>query len=116
MENFKVNGKVYKAKELDFNFLCDLADNGIQIEEIDKKILPTVRTYVAYCMGVDTETAGAEISKHIINGGNMEDIINVFSEKAENSDFFQALNKNEEVEKKTPKKSTAKKKEEEVIE
>ena len=42
-ENITVNGRVYKAKELDFNFLCNLGDNGIDISDIDKKMLPALR-------------------------------------------------------------------------
>lgn len=110
-ETITINNRVYKAKELDFNFLCELGENGINIEDIDKKILPTIRLYAAYCMGVDAEVAGTEINLHIINGGQIEDIVNVFTEKADDSDFFRALNKSE---KKTAPKRNTKKTEEEV--
>ena len=29
MKNFTINRKVYKAKEFDFNLVCDLEDEGI---------------------------------------------------------------------------------------
>lgn len=111
-ETITINNRVYKAKEFDFNFLCELGENGIGIEDIDKKILPTIRLYVAYCMGTDVEAAGTEINLHIVNGGQLEDIMNVFTEKAEDSDFFRALNKSSE--KKTATKRNTKKTEEEV--
>jgi hypothetical protein len=82
-ETIVINKRSYKAKELDFNFLCELGENGIDIQDIDKKILPVVRIYVAYCMGVDNEIAGNEISRHIINGGTFDDFTTVFNEKAE---------------------------------
>lgn len=103
-ENITVNGRVYKAKELDFNFLCNLGDNGIDIGDIDKKMLPTLRVYVAFCMGTDVKEAGDELSLHIINGGALDDIVAVFGAKAEDSDFFRALNKT--ASKATPKRNT----------
>ena len=109
-ENITVNGRVYKAKELDFNFLCSLGDNGIDISDIDKKMLPALRVYVAFCMDTSVEEAGDELSRHIIGGGNFEDIVSTFGEKAEDSDFFRALNKT--ASKATPKRNTKSKGEE----
>lgn len=109
-ENITVNGRVYRAKELDFNFLCSLGDNGIDISDIDKKMLPALRVYVAFCMDTSVEEAGDELSRHIIGGGNFEDIVSTFGEKAEDSDFFRALNKT--ASKATPKRNTKSKGEE----
>jgi hypothetical protein len=109
-ENITVNGRVYRAKELDFNFLCSLGDNGIDISDIDKKMLPALRVYVAFCMDTSVEEAGDELSRHIIGGGNFEDIVSTFGEKAEDSDFFRALNKT--APKATPKRNTKSKGEE----
>lgn len=116
METITINGNVYKAKELDFNFLCDLSDAGIGIEEIDTKILSATRVYIASCMGVKPEIAGNEINAHIIKGGDLKDVVEVFSEKANESDFFLALGKNSEPEKKATKKTSKKTSEEEVSE
>ncbi len=104
-----INGKKYTAKELDFNFLCILGEQGIEISEISKKILPTMRAYVAYCMNTDMDIAGSEINNHIINGGSFEELADIFNEKAEESDFFRALQKatTEESPKKRTKKSEA---------
>ena len=112
-EMFSLNGRNYKAKEIDFNFVCELGLNGIDITEIQTKIMGAIRVYIAYCMGTDVMTAGDEINLHIINGGTLEDVVNVFSNKAEESDFFLALNKT--TKKETPKRNT-KKKEAEVSE
>lgn len=92
METFKLNGRIYKAKEVDFNFAAMLGENGIALQEITKKILPALRVYVAFCMNdVDLEIAGNEINAHIISGGTLDDISTVFVEKLNDSDFFQAL-------------------------
>jgi len=105
-ERITINGKVYQAKELDFNFLCDLGDNGIDVTEIDKKMLSTVRVYIAYCMGVDVAKAGDEINQHSIKNGGINDLIEVFSEKAEDSDFFRSLDRNSKTD--SQKKDTEK--------
>ena len=94
METFKLNGRTYKARDIDFNFVCILGENDIDINEIGKKVLPSLRVYVAYCMGgTDTNLAGNEINLHILNGGTLEDITSVFVEKVNESAFFQALSK-----------------------
>ena len=93
MENtITINGRVYQAKEFDFNFLCKLGEAGIDVTDIGKKILPSLRCYIAYCMGVDDEIAGDEFNKHVIaNGGGFDELIEVFNKKAEESDFFRAI-------------------------
>jgi hypothetical protein len=112
-EMMTINGKVYKAKEVDFNFICELGEAGIDIADISKKLIPTVRVYAAYCMNTDIDSAGDEINAHLISGGTFDDITTVFTEKIEDSDFFRALTKTAETN--TPKK-TSKKKDAEVSE
>lgn len=112
-EYITINNRDYKAKEFDFNFLCLLGENNIEVGEIGKKVIPSLRCYIAYCMGADVETAGEEFNKHVIaNGGGFEEIMEVFSAKAEESDFFRALNKTEtqETTTATQKKTTRKEK------
>ena len=109
-ETIVINKRSYKAREIDFNFLCKLGQAGIDVQDIDKMILPTVRVYVAYCMGVSEDIAGEEINRHIINGGTFDDFTSVFGEKAESSDFFRALGKTEQKATETSSKKSTKKK------
>ena len=37
MRTFTVNEKSYKAKDFDFNLVCDLEDMGISLDQIKKK-------------------------------------------------------------------------------
>ena len=112
MDNFTINGRVYQARELDFNFVCFLGENGIELKDIGSKIIPSIRCYIAYCMGVDVYVAGEEFQKHIVaNNGDFDEVMNIFSKKAEESDFFQALAK-KNGSKTTPKKTTKKSQEE----
>lgn len=104
----KINGRVIAARELDFNFLCELGENDIDITDMGNKVIPAVRVYVAYCMGVGVDIAGAEINSHVINGGNLNEIIDVFSKKASESDFFRSLSKDSENSEKTTKRTTKK--------
>lgn len=110
MKTFTVNGKEYKAKEFDFNLVCDLEDMGISLEEAEKKPMSMVRAYFALCTGKGKEYAGKEMGAHIINGGAFEDVVKAMSDEMEKSDFFRNLNKDEEQKvtenpKKTSKKS-----------
>jgi len=107
-ETLTINGKTYKAKEFDFDFMCCLEESGITLQEIGEKIFSTVRCYVAYCMGVALPVAGKEINEHIVNGGTFDEFTEVFQEKAETSGFFRAIT-NQNGEKKTTKSNTKKK-------
>ena len=90
---FTVNGKLYQAREITFNAICELEDAGVSLTEIESKPISTVRSYFAICLGGNKEVAGQEIEKHIINGGNLDEIMTAFREELADSDFFQALTK-----------------------
>ena len=83
-----LNGKSYKAAEFDINLICDFEDNGISLEDIDKKMFNVIRQYVATSMNVDSRIAGREISEHMKNGGSLEDISDIMTEMMNNSGFF----------------------------
>ena len=90
---FTINGKLYQAREITFNTICELEDAGVSLTEIEQKPISTVRSYFAICLGGNKEVAGQEIEKHIINGGNLDEIMTAFREELADSDFFQALTK-----------------------
>lgn len=90
---FTINGKLYQAREITFNTICDLEDAGVSLTEIEQKPISTVRSYFAICLGGNKEVAGQEIERHIINGGSLDEIMTAFREELADSDFFQALTK-----------------------
>ena len=90
---FVINGKTYKAREITFNTICELEDAGVSLTEIEQKPISTVRSYFAICSGGNKEYAGREIEQHIINGGNLDEIMTAFREELADSDFFLALTK-----------------------
>lgn len=91
MKKFTVNNKVYPAKEITFEFMCELEDANVALEEMIKKKFKMATAYLAYCMGADYETASAEINAHVIGGGNIVDVVTVAFEALEESDFFRKL-------------------------
>ena len=99
-ETITINGKVYKAKEVSFNFTCQLGLKGLAILDYGSpaKTFPIVREYVAYCMGADAEYAGLEIDKHCNAGGDFNELISLVSEKMNDSGFFRSLNQSDEEE------------------
>ncbi|MBO7132249.1 hypothetical protein J6V85_03290 [Candidatus Saccharibacteria bacterium] len=100
-----INGKEYQDKNIDFNFICNLEEAGISLEGLDKRPMSFIRFYVAHCMGVSVEDAGAEMEQHLIDGGDFADIMKIFTEKMNESDFFQAMiRKGKSTPKRKPKK------------
>lgn len=93
---FNVNGKSYKAREFDFNLLCDLEDQGLSLEDIDKKPMSLIRTYLAFCADITKEQAGREIEAHIENGGKFNDVVEAMSDQMSNSGFFRSLQQKDE--------------------
>ena len=58
MKKFTINNKQYKAKEIDFNAICDLEDEGLSLSDIQNKPMSAVRAYFTICYGGDKEAAG----------------------------------------------------------
>jgi hypothetical protein len=90
-KTFTVNGKEYKAKEFDFNTVCDLEDMGVSIEDMAEKPTASIRAYFASCTGKGKSFAGKEMEQHFINGGSFDEIASAMNEEMEKSDFFRAL-------------------------
>ena len=109
-ETITINGRKYQAKEIDFNFICKLELEGVEFTKMGKSYMTLAKVYAAYCMDVDSDIAGNEIQEHLINNGNINDIMEVISVKLDESDFFRAVSKNsEETPTETPKKGRTKK-------
>lgn len=93
---FTINGKRYTAKPLTFNAVCELEDMGVSLAEMSKKSMSTARAYLAICADIDKEEAGGEIEAHVVAGGNINELFNVFTAEINESGFFQGLRKNQE--------------------
>lgn len=91
-----INGKTYTVPELDFNAMCELEDMGVALNEMDKKVLTTVRGFLALAMKTDMETAGKELEEHLASGGNINEMVEEVNKAVNESGFFQSLSKKAE--------------------
>lgn len=98
MKTFKINGKEYKSKTMDFNFMCDLEDMGVSVANIDEKNMSLIRGYFGLCAGMNKEEAGKEIQSHLLNKGKLDEITEVIKYEMDNSDFFRNLSETEKTE------------------
>ena len=105
---FVVNGKEYNSVPMDFNTVCTLEDMGIGLNDYGRKGTNLMRAYFSICANLSVTEAGKEIEQHVISGGTLDEFQKVFENEAENSDFFQALNKKQDEE--APQVETEKKK------
>lgn len=112
MENFVINGKTYKAKEVDFDFVADMEIAGIPFGDFANKTMASLRYYLAYCMDIDVSEVRPIMNAHLKNGGSFKELMDMFGEKIEESDFFLSLRtENESNEEETPKTRSKKEKE-----
>lgn len=88
---FTINEKKYTSKPFDFNMVCDLEDLGISIADLGKKQTAFLRAYFSLCANVDLNVAGKEIETHIIQGGNLDELMKAVEFEIDESDFFRHL-------------------------
>ena len=89
---FHVNGKEYTAKDVSYNFVCDLEEMGVDVDNLGNVSL--TRHYFAYCAGLTPRDAGNEIECHLINNGDFpQELTEALSKKMDESAFFRALAK-----------------------
>lgn len=111
MDKFTINGKTYFAKELDFEYLVMLDKHDVKVNNVTG--LAAINCFLCYCSGMDESIAAKEISQHVIKGGKLTDVVEIYANKLSESDFFRALmeqteDETTEVEEK-PQKATKKK-------
>lgn len=116
MEKFTVNGKTYVvSKELDFSFMVMLDKNDIKPTNMAG--FAAANCFLAFVSGMTEGQASDEITEHIKNGGNLDDILGAYAKALESSGFFRALMEQAEKgqkevgetdEKTSPRKRTAK--------
>ena len=104
MKTIHINGKAYQGAEMTFNNVCRMEEMDAPITYGAKVSFSMLRACLALCMNTSKENAGDELEKHIINGGNMDDLADAMNEAVENSDFFRKLQ--ETATEETPKVET----------
>ncbi len=102
MKYIEINGKEYEIPELDFDAVCELEENGVNLLNMDRKnmkVASVVRGLVAWIMKCDTATASKEIEGHIAGGGNIGDLFVAINEGLSESRFFKRGGENRKVKK-----------------
>ena len=107
MKKITINSKDYNIdKVIDFNGICELEDLGLDLSNLKKTKMSSIRALLSYMGDIDTDTAGAEIMEHIKNGGSFEDFTPLINSLVE-SDFFQATRQPSEEKKTQTSEGTA---------
>ena len=115
-KNFTVNGKKYKAVDVDFLFLVHLDKCGVDMNAITS--VAAVNAYFMYCTGMNEVQAAKEITEHVIaNKEFPSELMNTYLEVIGESGFFRALmgadetseTEEESTSETAPKKKTARK-------
>ena len=87
-----INDKEYKIPDVNFDAICELEENGVQITGAGKsgnvKMFSFIRGITAWIMGTDIHTASIELEEHIKNGGDATEVLSAFMQEAEKSGFF----------------------------
>lgn len=84
----------FATKDLDFyNLVCELEEAGIDVMSLTDgnlertKIFSTMRALLAVLINVQKETAGTYLSQHIKNGGQLDDIMQAFTDAMTDAGF-----------------------------
>lgn len=93
---FVVNGKRYTPLELDFNGICMMEMNGVNINDVRSTPMNAIRAYFALYFGGNADVAGAEIMNHLRKHGDLGVLYDALGESL--NDFFRQVNVTDEEE------------------
>jgi hypothetical protein len=106
---FVVNDKRYTPIELEFNDICSMEMNGVNINDVKSTPMNAIRAYFALYFGGNADIAGAEIMNHLRKHGDLGVLYNALGDSL--NDFFRELNVTDEEENPTQsQEETAEKK------
>lgn len=96
MKIVHINGKSYNAAEMTFNNVCRMEEMDAPVTLGQRVSFSLMRGYAALCMNTTKENAGEELEKHIISGGNFDELSDALNYAIETSDFFRKISEDEE--------------------
>lgn len=104
-----LNRTSYKIDDLDFtNVICDLEGQGIDVFGImdgaSKQYMSFCRAFIMIVTGLNAVAAGKLLTKHIKNGGKINEIMDTFKELMNDAGFGEAETATEEA---TPQEEAA---------
>ena len=87
---FVVNDKRYTPVELEFNDICSMEMNGVNINDVKSTPMNAIRAYFALYFNGNADVAGAEIMGHLRKHGDLGALYNALGESLD--DFFREVN------------------------
>lgn len=93
---FVINNKRYTPLELDFNSICMMEMNGVNINDVRSTPMNAIRAYFALYFGGNADVAGAEIMNHLRGHGDLSVLYDALGESL--NDFFLEVNVTEDEE------------------
>jgi len=93
---FVINNKRYTPLELDFNSICMMEMNGVNINDVRSTPMNAIRAYFALYFGGNADVAGAEIMNHLRGHGDLGVLYDALGESL--NDFFRQVNVTDEEE------------------
>ena len=91
MNKVTINGKTYLIPEVNFDAVCELEENGVDLLAMDSrhpKLATTLRGLCAWIMKVEPRVASREIEAHIKAGGNIIEVLEAVTDAMKDSGFF----------------------------
>ena len=86
-----INGNEYTIPKVDFEAICTLEENGVYLLNMERKnpkLATMIRGLVAWIEGISNEEASQEIQEHLMNGGDLADIMSAVTQAVQSSGFF----------------------------
>ena len=98
LKEIEINGQRIVPAELTFGTVRQMIGMGVDFNDLGKDLYTLVSAYVRISTGLRERAADELIQRHIVKGGNLDDVLDAFKSALDESDFFQALAKTKETE------------------
>lgn len=94
----EINGTKYPAAEITFGTVREMTRMGVNFNELGSDLFTLVSAYVRVSTRFSQGAVDELMQKHIVAGGSLDGILDVFKAELTESDFFQALAKTNKTE------------------
>lgn len=89
----KINNKNYEVPELTFRHFTMMEEQGFSIVDAfrKKQMMLIAMGFTCAVTGYDRDEAEHLLEQHVLGGGNITDIVGLFGEAINESDFFKRM-------------------------
>lgn len=101
--NVKINQKEYTISGLGFKDMVQMEDMGFSVLDLfqNQKVFSLATAFVGVCADCGKEEAERLCEQHVLGGGSIEELCQIFMKLVEESGFFKKFLKTEETEQKS---------------